>query len=120
MRITVTLYSVYERLDDAPAAVADRFSWSAALLPPVHALVHGLWLLLAIWVLGTLAIAVSGVLVGGGAAFWLYVLFGTLIGFEAATFRRLKTAKRGGRYRTEIIAAGEDLALVDYLKMQAR
>lgn len=116
----MTLYSVYERTNDAPTAVADRFSWSAALLPPVHALVHGLWLLLALWVVGTVAIAASSVVVGGEAAFWLYVLFAILIGFEAASFRRVRTGKRGAEYRTEIIATGEDLALVDYLKRQAR
>lgn len=116
----MTLYSVYERQNDAPTAVADRFSWSAALLPPVHALVHGLWLLLLAWVVGTLAIVTLGLWVGADAAFWLYVLFATLIGFEASSFRRVKTAKRGGRYRGEVIAAGEDLALVDYLKRQTR
>ena len=116
----MTLYSVYERPSDAPTAVADRFSWSAALLPPVHALVHGLWLLLVLWVVGTVAIAASSIVIGGEAAFWLYVLFAILIGFEAASFRRVKTAKRGGLYRTEVVATGEDLALVDYLKRQAR
>lgn len=116
----MTLYSVYERPNDAPTAVADRFSWSAALLPPVHALVHGLWLLLVVWGLGIIAIATSSVWIGSEAAFWLYVLFATLIGFEAASFRRVKTGRRGGLYRTEIVAAGEDLALVDYLKQQAR
>ena len=116
----MTLYSVYERPSDAPLAVADRFSWSAALLPPVHALVHGLWLLLVIWVVGTVAIAAASLVIGGEAAFWLYLLFATLIGFEAGSFRRVKTAKRGGRYRTEIVAADEDLALVDYLKRQVR
>ena len=116
----MTLYSVYERTNDAPTAVADRFSWSAALLPPVHALVHGLWLLLALWVVGTVAIIASSVVVGGEAAFWLYVLFAILIGFEAASFRRVKTGKRGAGYRTEVIATGEDLALVDYLKRQTR
>ncbi len=116
----MTLYSVYERPSDAPTAVADRFSWSAALLPPVHALVHGLWLLLAIWGVGTAVIIGSSLLIGGDAAFWLYLLFATLIGFEASSFRRVKTGKRGGLYRTEIVAADEDLALVDYLKRQTR
>ena len=115
----MTLYSVYERPNDAPTAVADRFSWSAALLPPVHALVHGLWLLLLVWIVGIVAIGVSGLWVGGKAAFWLYVLFAVLIGFEASSFRRVKTGRRG-RYRGEVIAAGEDLALVDYLKRQSR
>ncbi len=116
----MSLYSVYERPNDAPTAVADRFSWSAALLPPVHALVHGLWLLLLVWIVGTVAIGVSGLWVGSKAAFWLYVLFATLIGFEASSFRRVKTGKRGAEYRTEVIAVDEGLALVDYLKRQAR
>ena len=116
----MTIYSVYEHANDTPTAVADRFSWSAALLPPVHALVHGLWLMLTLWVVGTVAIVASSVVIGGEAAFWLYALFAILIGFEAASFRRVKTGKRGAEYRTEIIAAGEDLALVDYLKRQTR
>jgi hypothetical protein len=116
----VTLYSVYERPNDAPTAVADRFSWSAALLPPVHALVHGLWLLLLVWIVGTIAIGVFGLWVGAKAAFWIYVLFAILIGFEAASFRRVKTGKRGAEYRTEVIATDEDLALVDYLKRPTR
>ena len=116
----MTLYSVYERPNDAPTAVADRFSWSAALLPPVHALLHGLGVVVLVWVVGTLAIVGLSVLIGGQAAFWLYVLFATLLGFEAASFRRVKAARRGGLYRTVIVAAGEDLALVDYLKRQAR
>jgi len=115
----VTLHSVYERKNDAPVAVADRFAWSAALLPPVHALFHGLWLLLLVWLAGTLAIFGLGLWVGGEAAFWLYVLFASLIGFEASTFRRVRTAKRGGRYGGEIIALAEDLAVVEYLKRRA-
>ena len=39
----MTLYSVFDRrLDEAPATVPDRFSWFAALLPPIWALAHGL------------------------------------------------------------------------------
>lgn len=111
----MTVYSVYEREDDAPIAVADRFTWSAVLLPPVHALVHGLWLMLTVWVSGTVAILALGLWVGGEAAFWLYALFAILLGFEASTFRRLKAAGRG-TYRGEMIAAAEDLALVEYLR----
>ncbi len=111
----MTVYSVYARRDDAPLAVADRFSWSAALLPPVHALVHGLWLMLGAWVVVTAAIAGLGFWVGGEAAFWLYALFAVLLGFEAAEFRR---AGRAESYRGEIVAAAEDLAVVEYLKRQ--
>ena len=116
----MTLYSLYRDENQDPIAVADRFSWSAALLPPVHALVHGLWLLLAGWVLVTMAIAALGVWVGGEAGFWLYVLFAILIGFEAPAFRRVKTAKTGGTYQGDYFAPSEDLALVEYLKRQAR
>lgn len=115
----MTVYSVYERRDDAPLAVADRFSWSAALLPPVHALVHGLWLMLAVWVVVTAAIAGLGLWVGGEAAFWLYVAFALGLGFEASGFRRARAGKGGG-YSGEIVAGAEDLAVVEYLKRQRR
>jgi hypothetical protein len=112
----VTLYSVYAQQGEGPVAVADRFSWSAALVPPVHALVHGLWLLLIGWVVGTALIAGLSLWIGGEAGFWLYVLFATLIGFEAPAFRRVRTARRGGAYQGDYVAEGEDLALVEYLK----
>lgn len=112
----MTLYSVYARENDAPAAVADRFSWSAALLPPVHALVNGLWLMLFVWLAGTAAILGLGLWIGADAAFWCYVLFALLLGFEASTFRRIRLGRRGWTHRTEIVAAGEDLALVEYLR----
>ncbi len=114
----MTLYSLYRDENQVPIAVADRFSWSAALLPPVHALVHGLWLLLAGWVLGTAAIVALSFWIGGEAGFWLYVLFATLIGFEAPAFRRVKTAKSGAAYQGDYVAAAEDLALVEYMKRQ--
>jgi hypothetical protein len=116
----VSLYSVYALESDGPVAVADRFSWSAALVPPVHALVHGLWLLLAFWVVGTVAIGVLSLWIGGEAAFWLYVLMAILIGFEAPAFRRVKTAKTGGDYQGDYVALGEEFALVEYLKRQGK
>lgn len=117
-QISVTLYSLYRDENQDPIAVADRFSWSAALLPPLHALVHGLWLLLAGWVLGTAAIVALSLWTGGEAAFWLYVLFAILIGFEAPAFRRVKTARAGGVYQGDYVAAAEDLALLEYMKRQ--
>ncbi len=117
-QISVTLYSLYRDENQVPIAVADRFSWSAALLPPVHALVHGLWLLLGGWVLGTLAIVALSLWIGGAAGFWLYVLFAVLIGFEASSFRRVRTARHGAAYQGDYISAAEDLALVEYMKRQ--
>jgi len=116
----VSLYSVYARQSEGPVAVADRFSWSAALVPPVHALVHGLWLLLAGWVFATVVIVALSFVIGGEAAFWLYVLLAILIGFEAPAFRRVKTAKTGGDYQGDYVAQGEDFALVEYLKRQGK
>ena len=115
----MTLYSVYERQAEAPMVVADRFSWFAALLPPLYALTHGLWLGLLFYVLGLVALAAISIWVGTAAGFWLYVLFALLIGFEVPTLRRLKLRARGWVYRSEIIAAGEDLAQVEFLKRQA-
>ena len=115
----MTLYSVYARPSDGPIAVADRFSWSAALLPPVHALVHGLWLLLTGWAFGTALIVALAPWIGGAASFWLYVLMAVLIGFEAPAFRRVQAARSGGAYQGDYVAQAEDLALVEYMKRQS-
>lgn len=111
----MTLYSLYRGENQDLIAVADRFSWFAALLPPVYALVHGLWFLLLGWVVATLAVVALGLYAGGAAAFWTYILLATLLGFEAATLRRLKLGRRGWHYRGEVIAADEDLATVEAL-----
>ncbi|MBK8084649.1 MAG: DUF2628 domain-containing protein [Devosia sp.] len=112
----MTLYSVYDRPDASPVAVADRFSLLAALLPPVYALLHGLWLLLAGWIVLLFAIAGLSVLAGADAAFWTYVALAALIGLEAPTLRRVRLGRRGFRYRTEIVAPDEDLATLAWLQ----
>jgi hypothetical protein len=112
----VTLYSLYRGENQELMTVADRFSWFAALLPPVYALVHGLWLLLAGWLVAALGVGVLGYYAGGEAAFWTYILLALLIGFEAATFRRTRLGRGGWHYRGEIVAADEDLAIVEALR----
>ncbi len=114
----MTLYSVYERPDAAPVAIADRFSAFAALLPPIYALTHGLWLLLVGWIALVIAIGVIGAIAGGEAAFWIYLAAALLIGLEAPTLRRLKLGRTGWRYGSEIFAAGEDEAAVAWLQRQ--
>jgi hypothetical protein len=112
----VTLYSVFERSDEiAPAVVPEKFSWLAALLPPVYALVHGLWLGLLLYVSAVVILGLAGLWVGAEAGFWLYVLLAVLIGFEAAGFRRAKLRAKGWTYRSELIAGAEDLAQRDWL-----
>ncbi len=112
----MTLYSVYARNADAPEAVADRFSWLAALLPPVYALAHGLWLVLLGWVAVVLGLSVLGQWMGEDAATGLYILAAILFGFEAHRLRGTKLMRRGWSYRTDVFAADPDLAAVDYLK----
>jgi hypothetical protein len=111
----VALFSVYARPDAAPVVVADRFSWFAALLPPFYAIVHGLWLALAGWIVGVVVLCVLSGWLGGGAAFWLYVLGAILSGLEAPTLRRRRLARRGWAWRGDVVAIDEDLALRDAL-----
>jgi hypothetical protein len=117
----VTIYSIHERNADARLeAVPDRFSWFAALLPPVYALVHGLWLALAGYVVAVLALVVGSFWIGADAACWLYVLMAALIGFEAGTLRRLALARRGYVHGGDRIATAEDAALSGWLGHHSR
>jgi hypothetical protein len=112
----VTIYSVFERPDElAPAVVPEKFSWFAALLPPVYALVHGLWLGLLAYVVALVALGFVRLWIGGEAVAWLYLLFAVLIGFEAAGFRRGKLLARGWTYGGDVVAGAEDLAMRDWL-----
>jgi hypothetical protein len=116
----VTLYSVFERSSDpAPAVVPEKFSWFAALLPPVYALVHGLWLGLIGYIVLVAALVLAGLYLGDDAGFWLYVLAAILIGFEAPALRRAKLKSGGWTYRTDVVAAAEDLAQTEWLKRKA-
>lgn len=113
----MTLYAVFDRRrDEPPALVADRFSWFAALLPPVFALAHRLWPALLLWVVGAVAIGGLSLWLGPDAGFWLYVLLAVWFGWEAPAFRRRGLRRRGYVYRTERIALAEDLAQVEWMK----
>jgi hypothetical protein len=115
----MTLYSVYDRRrDEPPALVPDHFSWLAALLPPLFAIVHGLWIMGFLWLAGVLLIGGLGFWLGPDAGFWLYVLFAAWLGWEAGAFRRRALRRRGYIYRTERVAAAEDLAIVDWIRRQ--
>ena len=117
----MTLYSIFEKpqakaaKDRAPVAIAERFSWSAMLLTPLYALLHGLWLLLLFWVALVIGLAFASRLIGPEAVGWLYVLVAVFLGFEAPALRRDWLLFRGYQWRGDIIASGEDLAQRDYL-----
>ena len=117
----MTLYSVFDRRqDEAPAVVPDRFSWFAALLPPVFMVVHGLWLELVGFALAVAAIVVASGYVGADAGFWFYVLLAVLAGWEAGALRRRGLRRAGFIHRGEIIAPAADLAQVEGMRRRGR
>jgi hypothetical protein len=121
----MTLYSIFEKpqgkaaKDRAtvtpPVAVADRFSWLAALLPPVFAIVNSLWLLLLFWIALVLGLGYAARIIGDDAAGMLYLLVAVFFGFEAAAFRRDGLLARGYVWRGDVVAGAPDLAEHDYL-----
>ncbi|HHY49137.1 MAG TPA: DUF2628 domain-containing protein [Alphaproteobacteria bacterium] len=116
----MTLYSVFDRRrDEAPAVVPDRFSWFAGLLPPLFAIVHGLWLELVGYVVLLAAIGLAATWLGEEAGFWLYALLALWIGFEAPALRRRALRRSGYIYRSELIAAAPDLAEVEWLRRRS-
>lgn len=122
----MTVYSIFEKpqgkaaKDRArdlvpPVAVSDRFSWFAAILPPIYALVNGLWLVLVFWIALVLGLAYISRVIGGDAAGALYLLVAVFIGFEASAFRRDALLARGYIWRGDLIAQDQDLAERDFL-----
>jgi hypothetical protein len=122
----MTVYSIFEKPQEkaaknrapgpaAPVAVPERFSWTAAVMPPLFAVLNGLWLLLVFWIALVVGLAYVGRVIGDDAAFWLYVLVAVFMGFEAPAFRRDGLLARGFVWRGDIVSAGEDLATRDYL-----
>ena len=126
----MTLYSIFEKPQvkaakkrvrfAPPVAVPDRFSWLAALLPPVFAILNGLWLLLVFWIALVLGLAYISRVIGDDAATWLYVLVAIFMGFEAAAFRRDGLLARGYVWRGDMVATAPDVAERDFLLGSAR
>ncbi len=113
----MTIYAVFDKdATEVPAVVPERFSWFAALLPPIYALAHGLWLELALYAIALVLLSLSTAVIGGAAAFWIYVVFAIAVGFEAATLRRAALRHQGWRFRSHVVAASADLARLEGLK----
>jgi hypothetical protein len=121
----MTLYSIFEKPQvkaakgrvrfNPPVAIADRFSWLATLLPPLFALANGLWLVLLFWIVLVAGLAYASRIIGGDAAFWIYVVVALFMGFEAPSFRRDKLLLRGYRWAGDLVAQAPDLAERDFL-----
>ena len=124
----MTLYSIFEKPQGKaakgrvrftpPVAVPDRFSWFAALLPPVFAVANGLWLVLLFWIALVAGLGYASLVIGQEAAGWLYVLVAVFIGFEAQSFRRDSLLIRGYRWAGDIVASAPDIAERDFLARQ--
>lgn len=115
----MTLYAIYDPKPGRPAlpvAVPERFSWLAAILPPVFLLMHGLWLECVAWVLKVVALVVLAAYIGEGAAFLLYVLAALWLGFAASGFRQHALQSRGWTPRGQRIAMSADLAQLDAMQ----
>jgi hypothetical protein len=115
----VTLYAIYDPKPGKPflpAAVPEKFSWFAALLPPFFLLAHGLWLELVAWVLAVLTLVVLSGFIGDDAAWLLYDLGALWLGFAASGLRRHALQWRGWRHRGERVAMGADMAQLEAMR----
>ena len=121
----MTLYSIFERQDPepagaaAPAAVAEKFSWLAGLLPPVFMLLNGLWLALLGYLLAVVALYFAAGWVGAGSAVLLYLLLAVFLGFEGHNFRRGALRRRGFVHRAELVASAADRAQLVWLQRRS-
>ena len=97
----------------------DRFSWFAALVPPVFGMVHGLWLELIAFVVALALIVLAATWLGADAGFWLYALLAAWIGFEAGALRRRALRRRGFIHSTELFASDPDLAAVEWTRRRS-
>ena len=114
----MTLYAIFDPKPgkaDLPVAVPEKFSWLAAILPPVFLLVHGLWLETVAFVLGVAALVIVSGFVGGVAG-PLYLLGVIWLGFAAPSLRRQGLVWRGWMLRGSRVAASADLAQLEAIR----
>ncbi|WP_137150470.1 DUF2628 domain-containing protein [Devosia sp. FKR38] len=114
----MTLYAIFDPKPgrpDLPVAVPERFSWLAALLPPLFLIAHGLWLELVAFVLKLVALLVLADYIGGDAAFGLYLLVALWLGFAAPGLRRHALVWRGWTHRGTRIALSAEMAQLEAL-----
>jgi hypothetical protein len=103
----MTLFAIFDPRpgqEALPVTVPERFSWFAALLPPVYFVAHGLWPMLALFVIKLAGIVALSVFAGGAVAFWLYVLVAAWFGASAPSFRRQALGWAGWTHRGDRVA----------------
>ncbi|MCR6671093.1 DUF2628 domain-containing protein [Devosia ginsengisoli] len=115
----MTLYAIFDPKQGKPAlpaAVPEKFSWFAAILPPLFLVAHGLWLELVAWVLKVVALVVLSRFIGGDTTFLLYALAAIWLGFAAPGLRRHALTWRGWTHRGERVAVSADMAQLEALQ----
>lgn len=90
--------------------IEDKFSWTAAIVPPAYALAHGLWFELVLYIVALLVVWFIGSGLGADAGVWTYILLCIWIGFEATSFRLSALRRKGYRADGDIVAEDEMLA----------
>jgi Protein of unknown function (DUF2628) len=117
----LVVFTVYEPPDVARdpidrathlAFVKDRFTWTAAILPPLWLLVKGLWLELALFLAGA-ALLTWGIEAAGATSELSAVVLTIIqivIGFEAGLIQATALERRGWRYVGTVAARNQDQA----------
>ena len=119
LECSVTLFAIFDPKPgraDLPAAIPEKFSFFAAILPPVFLGAHGLWLELVAYVVGVVALGVISAFIGGDAVVWLYLLLVMALGFAAPGLRRHALAWRGWTHRGDRVALSADLAQLEAIR----
>jgi len=99
--------------------VPERFVWFAALLPPLWALVHGLWIELVIWIAAMALLWGLDLFLGGETTFWLYVLGSIWIGFEASAIRVSALERKQFLRAGDLVSSDEISAEMEWMKRKA-
>lgn len=94
---------------DHTVFVREGFNFAALVLGPLWVLWHRLWLVLALWLAGTVAIATLDRLVPGSAGV-VMPLFALWFALSANDFRRWTLARRGWPMAGIVHAASRELA----------
>lgn len=92
---------------DRAVLVRDGFSWAAFAFSVLWFLYHRLWVAALIVLVGLVALAAAGAVLGlsTGAGLIASLLAAWLIGLEASSLRRWTLARRGRPARDAVIAA---------------
>ncbi|MCK8787295.1 DUF2628 domain-containing protein [Roseomonas sp. NAR14] len=98
-----------------PLLVPERFTWLAALFPPLWLLAHALWLPLLGYLALAGAIGILGALLVPAILPWAGIALHLLVGAEAQDLRRWRLGRRGWRAAGVVVARDADSALARLL-----